>query len=152
MKKLLLAALAPVAALPLALGAGAGAATPWQTFGSGSAVGRGHYTVPDMVPPTQYSAANVEVGSSTKAHPVKVRVILNDGTYTGKATVETILYCHLKNGNTWNNTNSGWVEYSLPKTLTFTPPATVNYCDVRVEGFLSGNGGPFTVTLQAQYP
>jgi hypothetical protein len=148
-KKLLLAALAPLAALPLALDAGA--ATSWETFGSASAVGRGQWTDPMDGEGMQKGWGHFEVTSTTKARVAKVRAILTDGTYTGKTTVNVSLYCHDTGNRVWNNPNSAYQDVSLPKTFTWDPPAWVNICQVRAEA-VHGKNGSLAVTLQAQYP
>jgi hypothetical protein len=64
--------LAPLAALPMALGSQAGATTSWQTFGSASATGREPVAWPGEM-----------VGSTTKAHPLVVRITFSDGAGSG---------------------------------------------------------------------
>jgi hypothetical protein len=156
MKKLFLAALAPVAALPLALGAGAGAATSWETFGSASAAGRGQWTDPMDGEGVQKGWASFEVTSVTKTHVAKVRTTVTDGSFTGLSTVNLSLYCHDKGSRVWNNTDTGYKEVSLPKTFTWDPPTWVNVCQVRVEAHHSSaagtTNGPLAATLQATYP
>lgn len=146
MKKLLAAVVLVGAASAAVLGSGAGAATPWETFGSASGSGRGHYLTPEGQQP---GFAHLEITSTTKARPAKVRAALTDGNYTGKTTVSVSLYCF--NGErVWNNPNSEYSDYSLPKTLTFDPPSWVSFCQVRAEA-VYGKNGPLAMTLQAQY-
>jgi hypothetical protein len=161
MKKRWLAALAPMAVLPLVLGSGAGAAPTWVTFGSGYAVGRGRPAGPS------HEGLNhpvVLVESTTRRDPVVVRITLTDGAYTGKTSVITNVMC-------WNE-NDDWIPFgrwrispeyvSLPKTYTYYPPPEYNFCWAEARGFPAEGdepedtwsyfrAGPLTVTMQATY-
>ncbi len=165
MNKWWLAALAPVAALPLILGSGAGAAPTWVTFGSGYAVGRGRPAGVDKWDAEGLDHPVVFVESTTRRDPLVIRITLTDGEYQGKTSVITNVQC-------WNEEES-WIpnniwrilpEYiSLPKTYTYYPPPLTNYCWATARGFPAEHdhypdltpsffrAGPLRVTMQATY-
>jgi hypothetical protein len=156
MKKRLLLALAPVAALPLVLGSGAGAAETWETFGSVSVIGRGQWLGGETGHDVEKGSAQFDIFSMTKPHVDKVRATITDGTYRGKSTVLTALYCHDTGNRVWNNTDRDYREVSFPQTFTWNPPAWVNICQIKVLVFhapMAGGGtnGPLVGTLQATY-
>jgi hypothetical protein len=120
MKKRWLGLLAPLAALPIALGSGAGAATGWKTIGLGNATARG-----------PQPAAFVTVASTTRPHPVEVRITLIDGDFSGRThIVWNIVGFNQETGTM--RVYSGRGDYSLPKTVTQSLPSWVDYASVYV--------------------
>jgi hypothetical protein len=137
--------LAPLAALPIALGSGAGAATGWRTIGSGTVIQRR----PQHVPWT-----NLSVTSTTKRDPVAVRVTYSDGDYTGRTKIGWII-----DGFDADNPNLSWRtwgegDYSLPKTLTWRFPSWVDYVMVNASaspGFGADTLHSVHLVMQARY-
>jgi hypothetical protein len=139
MKKGWLALLAPVAALPLVLSNETHAITGWQTFGSAVGTGRGSLSL----------APYISVASTTRRDPATVRITFADGTYAGRTDIDWYLDCW--NENTYDSwTRSGSGSYSLPKTITWDPPAWVDFCDLDTTAY-HFNTGTLRITEQAQY-
>jgi hypothetical protein len=140
--------LAPLAALPIALGSGAGAATAWRTFGSGSGIARG-----------PQGWAELSVTSDAARGPVALRVTYSDGDFGGRTHIGWIITAY-GDGTAlrmWNRWDEG--DYSLPKTFTWTLPPWVEHAVVTasastVESAGASATGPFhpvRITMQARY-
>jgi hypothetical protein len=154
MKKRWLGLLAPLAALPIALGSGAGAATAWRTFGSGIARGPQGW-------------AELSVTSDARKDPVALRITFSDGDFGGQTHIGWIITAYADGTaiRMWNRWGDG--DYSLPKTFTWSLPSWVDHAVVNASASTVDSAGtsqpdqlttsaagtfhPVRVIMQARY-
>jgi hypothetical protein len=118
----------------------AGAATPWQNFGSASAHGRG-----------TLGSASVDVDSTTKQNPNRVRFVVGGSAI--RTRISWSIFC-------WNESN--FKSRSASGSFRTTPPFTK---DITNGGWVSNfqfcslsvfvyqlDAGQMSVKLQARYP
>jgi hypothetical protein len=123
-----------------ALPAAGSAQTGWRTFGASSSYGRGGLGVP-----------SVNVISTTRHKPSEVRLVFTDGDRTRRTEASWNILCWTEStfDVTWRRGGHG--KRMLPLTVTWDPPAWVDFCEIR--GFASNHdNGVLKVTAQARYP
>jgi hypothetical protein len=137
-RRIVLGLLGPLL-LAVAVPAAGSAQTGWTTFGAASAAGRGSWGSP-----------SVSFSSTTRRSPTVVRLTFNDGTRTKRTEISWDISCwNEQSFDFWDRSGSG--SYRLPKTVTWDPPAWVNFCEVDADSY-HFDTGVLRITAQARYP
>lgn len=94
------------------------AAPSWKQFGIATSHGRGSIGSPF-----------VSVDSTTQRHPKRVRIVFRDSTRQKRSNASWSVFCwRQSNFQTWRRGSDGKVH--MPKTITWDPPAWVDFCEV----------------------
>lgn len=128
-----IAAAAIGAASLIAVDATGSALTGWQTF----AYSRDQY----------YPSVGVTGGTLT--NPEWVRIVLNDGSYTGTSYVSAYINCYGPSYETWSR--SLGADFTVPRYIVWDAPSWSRTCHLSVSAYNSAPYGVLSVSIQARY-